>query len=431
MSTENRAVAETPDHAPEAGTRWFGLWDAFFAVSYAVTTVLLFTSAGEQVHRAVAMAALTLAVPWYAAMGRDAMLRQVGEDHGRRSVVFSVGLFLLFSVAVVFDLASSFALFAVVPMLMMSLSTSPAIAVVTLANLMPVIVVWLRGGTLDRDIAAVLPTSLLGIALSVMLGLWITRVTRQSRERGTLIDELRRNRERVARLSREAGVAAERERLAREIHDTLAQGLTSIISLVQAAEAGFATDPEVARSHLGLAGQVARESLAEAREFVTALTPPVLKESSLVQAARRQAEGLVAQTGMRAEVVVNGNERELPMAVSVVLLRSLQEAVANIRKHAPKARSAEVRLLYGTDTVRLYVRDDGPGFEPGERTSGAKGGFGLPGMRTRAQEIGGDSTVDSAPGRGTTVEVTVPVPLEDTRAARTEDVEEAGEADEL
>lgn len=409
MSTETRAAeaAEGPEHASEAGTRWFGLWDAFFAVSYAVTTVMLFTSAGEQVHRAVAMAALTLAVPWYAALGRSAMLQQ-GQGHGQRSIVFSIGLFVLFAVAVVFDLAASFALFAVVPMLMMSLATSPAIAVVMLANLMPVMVVWLRGGALNRDILAVLPTSLLGIALSVMLGLWITRVTRQSREQAGLIEELHRNREHVARLSREAGVAAERERLAREIHDTLAQGLTSIIGLVEAAETDFTADPDLARSHLGLAGRVARESLAEAREFVTELTPPALRESSLVQAARRQAEGLTAQTGMRADVTVEGDERELPMALSVVLLRSLQEAVANIRKHAGKAGAAEIRLVYGRDTVRLVVRDDGPGFAVTEDQQG----FGLRGMQTRAQDISGAATVVSSPGRGTTIEVTVPVPAD-------------------
>ncbi|GAA2641898.1 MULTISPECIES: sensor histidine kinase [Streptomyces] len=407
MSTEHRAERATdgPDHAPEAETRWFGLWDALFAVSYAVTTMLLFTSAGEQVHRAVAMAALTVAVPWYAALGRSTMIHE-SQGNDRRRIVFSVGLFVLFAVAVIFDLAASFALFAVVPMLMMSLTTSPAIAVVTLANLTPVIVVWLRGGTLSRDILAVLPTSLLGIALSVMLGLWITRVTRQSRGRAALIEELHRNREKVARLSRKAGVSAERERLAREIHDTLAQGLTSIISLVQAAETDFTADPQLARSHLALAGRVARESLAEAREFVTELTPPALQESSLVQATRRQAEGLTAQTGMRAHVTVEGDERELPMAVSVVLLRSLQEAIANIRKHAGEARTAEIRLVYRRDTVRLLVRDDGPGFT----VTGDQRGNGLRGMQTRAHEISGVATVVSSPGQGTTIEVTVPVP---------------------
>ncbi|MFE3644143.1 sensor histidine kinase [Streptomyces sp. NPDC059169] len=409
MSTEAPAgnAVDALQHPPEAVTPWFGMWDAFFAMSYVVITVLLFASAGEQVHRVVAMVALTLAVPWYAALGRGAML-QPGRVPGRRPFVFCVGLFLLFTLAVFFDLAASFALFAVVPMLMMSLATAPAIAVGMLANLMPVIVVWIDRGTLDRAVLAVLPTSLLGIALSVLLGLWITRVMRQSHERAAMIAELRRSREHAARLSREAGVSAERERLAREIHDTLAQGLTSIISLVEAAETDFAADPQLARTHLGLAGRVARDSLAEAREFVAGLTPPALRESSLLQAVRRQAEGLTEQTGMRVDVTAEGDERALPMVVSVVLLRSLQEAVANVRKHAGSARAVRVRLVYGADTVRLVVRDDGPGFAVRDGWRG----FGLRGMQTRAREIGGKATVDSSPGKGTTVAVAVPLTRE-------------------
>ncbi|WP_219825999.1 sensor histidine kinase [Nonomuraea typhae] len=381
----------------EAGTRWFGLWDVYFAVSYAVTTALLFTSVSEPMYRFVALAALTTAIPWYAAVGRAGMT----QPRGRRGAVFSAGLFALFAVAVVADLRASFALFAVVPMLMMSLRTPPGIALASVANLLPVIVVWWYGGA----VMTVLPTSLLGIALSVLLGLWITRVTQQSMARAELIEELRRNREQVAVLSRQAGVAAERERLAREIHDTIAQGLTSVISLVQAAEADLGGDPAVVRSHLSLAAAVARESLAEARGFVAELTPPALRESSLVQAARRQAASLAAQTGMRAGVVVEGAERELPMAAGVVLLRSLQESVANIRKHAAGARTAEILLGYGSGAVRLRVRDDGPGFDPGHDHQG----YGLRGMLTRAQEIGGVATAVSAPGQGTTIEVTVPV----------------------
>ncbi|GAA1904874.1 sensor histidine kinase [Streptantibioticus ferralitis] len=405
VNTQVNAVDQDEDQAPEAGNRWFGLWDGYFAISYAVTTVLLFTTNGDQVRRAVAIGALTLAVPWYAALGRSLMLHNtVHRSVSRRNIVFGVGLFLLFAVATTFDISGSFALFAVVPMLMMALSTSSAIAVVLLANLMPVTVVWLTGG----DIGSVLPTSLLGIALSVLLGLWIIRVVRQSRERGELIDELRRSREQLARLSHEAGISAERERLAREIHDTLAQGLTSIISLVQAAESEVTGAPELARQHLGLAGRVAKDSLVEAREFVAALTPPALRESSLVQAVRRQADGLVAETGLTVRCSVQGADRPLPMAVSVVLLRSVQEAFANVRKHARQARNVDVVLVYEEATVRLLVRDDGEGFQeqPVPRDGG---GFGLRGMQARAREINGAAAVRSRPGQGTTIEVTVPV----------------------
>jgi signal transduction histidine kinase len=404
VNSQVDAVEQNADEAPEAKTRWFALWDGYFAISYAVTTVLLFTTHGDQARRAIAIGALTLAVPWYAALGRGLMLHNtVHRTVSRRNIVFGLGLFALFAVATVFDISGSFALFAVVPMLMMALPTTSAIAVVLLASLMPVTVVWLTGG----DIGTVLPISLLGIALSVLLGLWITRVVRQSRERAELIDELRRSREQLARLSHEAGISAERERLAREIHDTLAQGLTSIISLVQAAESEVTYAPQLALQHLGLAGRVAKDSLAEARDFVAALTPPALRESSLVQAVRRQAEGLEAEAGLTVRCSVRGADRPLPMAVSVVLLRSVQEAFANVRKHAKQARNVDVVLVFEEASVRLLVRDDGQGFEdlPVARDGG---GFGLRGMQARAREINGVATVSSRPGQGTTIEVTVP-----------------------
>ncbi|GLW02311.1 sensor histidine kinase [Streptomyces lavendulae] len=411
--TQEEVPWKGPGRGLDSGGRWFGLWDGYFAVSYLVTVVLLFASGEDQVHRALAIGALTLIVPWYAGLGRRPM---IDRTKGRRNLVFSAGLFLLFATSSTLDLGGSFALFAVVPMLMMSLPMPPAIVLVVLANLWPVTVVWLRGGEFDPHILSVLPISLLGIALSVLLGLWITRVVQQSSERAEMIDELRRSREREAHLSHQAGISAERERLAREIHDTLAQSLTSIISLVQAAESEVVDNPARAHERLGLAGRVARDSLAEARGFVSKLTPPALRESSLVQAVRRQADLLREETGLVVRCTAGGEEQPLPMVVSVVLLRAAQEAFANVRKHARDAREVEVRVAYAPGEVRLVVRDDGAGFavdacrDAGPEEAGDdahSGGFGLLGMRARVAEIGGTVRVESGPGEGTTVEVTV------------------------
>ncbi|MEU5425251.1 sensor histidine kinase [Streptomyces olivoreticuli] len=385
-------------YGPESGTRWFGLWDGFFAVSYFVSATLLFISGAH----ALAIGALTLMVPWYAGFGRPLM---VSGTSGPRNLVFVGVLLLLFAVTTAFSLSGAFAMFAVVPMLIMSVSMPRAIAMVVAANLWCVAVVWFRGESLGLSVLQVLPIALLSIALSTLLGLWIQRVLRQSEERGSLIEDLQRSRERVARLSHEAGIAAERERLAREIHDTIAQGLTSIISLVQTVEAELDDSPALARTHLSLAGRVAKESLAEARDFVTALTPPALRGSSLVQAVRRQTDGLVAEAGLDARCTVQGTERPLPMAVSVVLLRSVQEAIANVRKHATRARTVEVLVAYEEETVRVVVRDDGQGFTPDD----SQEGYGLRGMQARAAEINGSATVSSLPGQGTTIEVTAPL----------------------
>ncbi len=408
--------ARTP-HPEEAGTGWLAPWDGLFAVSHLVTATLLLLASGDGPawHRFAGLGALTAIVPWYAFLGRPLMThgnrrsRLSRPAPGWRTVVFPLGLSLLFAVAGLFDLTSSFALFAVVPMLMMSTPLGPAVALSTLANLWPCAVVLLHGGAFDPDVLAMLPISLLGLALSVLLTLWITRVVQQSAERAALIDELRRSRAQVSRLSHEAGVAAERERLAREIHDTVAQGLTSVISLVQAADAEVAEHPELTREHLGLAAEVARESLSEARHFVTSLAPPSLQESSLLQAVRRQAQLLAAETGWDVRCTSEGADRPLPTAASVVLLRTAQEALANVRKHARTAHRVDVLVSYAEDSARITVRDDGRGFTPADAHTGSGSGHGLPGMRARAEQIGGTATVDSRSGRGTTIEVTVPL----------------------
>lgn len=408
VSTQTEPEPVDPDEGRPAGpgNPWFALWDGYFAVCYVVTTVLLFAADAEQARRAMAVGALTLVVPWYAAVGRALMTGGEARcGHTPRNVVFVTGLLLLFTTASAFDPTASFALFAVVPMLLMTLPVPTAMVLLPLVNLLPTVTVWLNGG----DVAVVFPMSLLGITLSVFLGLWVNRVVRQSQERAALIEELHRSRERLAELSREAGVAAERERLAREIHDTVAQGLTSIISLLQAADAQLAQAPDQARSYLELAGRVAGDSLAEAREFVTVLTPAPLKESSLPQAVRRQADDLAAQTGLAAECAIEGDERPLPMPVNVVLLRAVQETVANVRKHAAGATRVDIVLRYGPDAVRLTVRDDGAGFDAERQREG----HGLPGMRSRVREIGGEAAVDSRPGYGTTVAITVPLDVPD------------------
>ncbi|MEU3987149.1 sensor histidine kinase [Streptomyces platensis] len=411
-------VTREARRAPDARVRWFGLWDSYFVICYLVTTGLVFTSAVPQTGRLIAIGALTLVVPWYAGIGRPLMLR---HERDRRNAVFACGLFGLFGLATAVDLTSAFALFALVPMLMMSLDTRPAVVAGVVGNLVPVTMLWLRGGATAPLMLFVLLASLLGIALSVLLGLWIKRVVRQNKEHAELIEELRQNREQVARLSHQAGISAERERLAREIHDTLAQSLTSIISLVEAADAEVEGAPAVARKHLALVGRMAKESLAEARSFVADRTPASLRESSLAQALRRQADGLAAQTGLLARFAVEGDERPLPMAVNVVLLRAAQEAGTNVRKHAD-ARAVDLVLRYGDSHVGLHVTDDGLGFDAAEAERGAAegaqdgpgggdgdSGFGLRGMAARLAEIGGAMSVVSAPGAGTVVEVTVPL----------------------
>jgi signal transduction histidine kinase len=238
---------------------------------------------------------------------------------------------------------------------------------------------------------------------TIAFGGYIGRIITESGERASLIAQLEATRAELADVSREAGVMAERQRLAGEIHDTLAQGFSSILMLIQAAEAQLELSPATARRQLGLAAQTARENLAEARTLVGGLASAQLQAGTLEDALRRITERAGAELGVEASFATEGASRRLAAATEVVLLRTGQEALANVRKHAAPGKVA-VCLRYRSDSVVLEVVDDGTGFDPAL----VDGGYGLRGMRTRVDEAGGTITVRSARGEGTSVLVEVP-----------------------
>ncbi|MBE1876084.1 sensor histidine kinase [Myceligenerans sp. TRM 65318] len=210
--------------------------------------------------------------------------------------------------------------------------------------------------------------------------------------------------------AREAGGADERRRLAGEIHDTLAQGLTGIVTQVQAAQRVW-EDPGRARPHVDRALALARESLGEARRSVQALHPAELVESRLPEALMSLTDRWSADHDLPAAFEVTGTPVMLPPSAEIALFRTAQESLTNVARHARAARVG-VTLSYTEDTVLLDVRDDGTGFrnadtarpaEPGEA-----GGFGLAGMRRRLAGVGGSLTVETAPGEGTAVSAAVP-----------------------
>lgn len=257
------------------------------------------------------------------------------------------------------------------------------------------------GWTLEvaRD---VVPQFAVALGFSLLLGFWVARIIDQSKERAALIVELEAAREELARTENARGVLAERERMAREIHDTLAQGFTSIVMLAQGAAARLPQDTDGAAQRLATIEDVARSNLAEARALVAALAPVDLDGTTLADAVRRVAARFAEQTGIAVEVEVPDAVRNLSRDQEVVVLRAAQEALANVRRHAG-ARRVVVRLQPDDGQVRLEVGDDGVGFDPLQRE-----GFGLAGMRGRVGEVGGDVAVASAPGGGTRVVVRVP-----------------------
>ncbi|MEU0956067.1 sensor histidine kinase [Streptomyces niveus] len=207
--------------------------------------------------------------------------------------------------------------------------------------------------------------------------------------------------------AREAGVADERRRLAAEIHDTIAQGLTGIIAQLQVVTA--TSDPELAREHLNRAAALARHSLGEARRSVQNLGPTALDHDTLAEALKKTVAEWSDRTGVRARFTVTGTEEPLHDEVAATLLRIAQEALANTARHAAAGR-AGVTLSYMGDEITLDVRDDGRGFDPLVlRPRSGSNGFGLDGMRARAERIAGAVTVESEEGGGTAVSARVPL----------------------
>ncbi|MEV4432287.1 sensor histidine kinase [Streptomyces sp. NPDC049585] len=241
-----------------------------------------------------------------------------------------------------------------------------------------------------------------GAAVAILTGYGYAVLYRESRRRQRLIDDLVRTRDELAAAQREAGRLAERQRLAREIHDTLAQGLSSIVLLARAAETA---GPQGALERVREIGRTAADNLDEARRFVAALTPAALEDAPLPEALRR----VTARTVPGAVFRLDGEPYPLPVETEVALLRLTQEALANVARHA-RAEHAAVTLAYLDGEVALDVYDDGTGFAPGDVPAGGRRTFGLHGMRERIAELGGTLSVESAPGEGTAIAATVPAP---------------------
>jgi signal transduction histidine kinase len=397
LATPVLAVTAGParQHAWQGGLR---RWDTYSAIILAATLVIV-TVAEPPRQAAISAAALAAMVPWYILVGRPAM---TGQDRPWRAAVYLAGLFALLLAAEASGGIVTFILLALCPQCFMSLPLGWAAAAATALNCTPLLA-GLAHGQHGSQLAVTAAISAAAAAFSVTFGSWIVRIIGQSAERASLIEQLESTRAELAAAHHDAGMAAERQRLSAEIHDTIAQGFASLVMLLQAAEASLRADPDGAAHHLRLAIQTARENLAEARALVAGLSPAQLDGGTLHDALRRVAGQLRSQAGIAADLEITGTVRPLATSAEVVLLRVCQEALANVRKHAGASR-AGVRLAYQADAVELEVSDDGTGFDPDAVCSG----YGLSGMRARVAEAGGALIVRSAPRAGTSVRVTVP-----------------------
>jgi len=247
----------------------------------------------------------------------------------------------------------------------------------------------------------------LSLIFSLALGLWITSISDKSAERKLLIDKLEATQEQLASLSRDAGAASERERLAREIHDTIAQDLTGLVLTAQRGLRELKDGNTAAvEKQLGVLEENARNALTETRALVASGAAVGVDGGGLATALRRLAERFERETGIAVTVQAD-DTATLDRDREVVLLRCAQEALANVRKHS-SANAAALTLAVQNDEIVLSIADDGTGFDP----AAVSGGFGLAGLRKRLTLVRGNLAVTAAPGTGTTVVATLPAALE-------------------
>ncbi|MFI9561196.1 sensor histidine kinase [Nonomuraea endophytica] len=270
-----------------------------------------------------------------------------------------------------------------------ALSTAAAVATVA-------------GGALSREFSTGnVVFTCIGYVAGVLVGLLMHRFVQQSDERARRLSaQLAQTQGRLAEANRREGAAQERDRLAREIHDTLAQGFASIVVLAEAARTGLASDPTRSTQQLLSIENTARENLAEARVLVGSAPQSGIVSGSVADTLRRTLDSFAEDTGLRVEA-------DLPdiacdQQTRIALLRCTQESLANIRKHAA-ASTVGVVLSRDPYGIELEITDDGRGFVVGEYQ-----GFGLYGMRRRLAELGGELTVTSSVGDGTRVLAVIP-----------------------
>lgn len=254
-----------------------------------------------------------------------------------------------------------------------------------------------------------------GLAFAIAFGLWMAGVVEYGQERARLVGELTAAQAEVEALSRDRGAAMERERLARDVHDTLAQTLAGLAILSERAGRQLGEGrADAAADSIATVEKLSRDALDEARAIVSRMAA-VPSDAALGDAVDRLVGRFRAEAGLTIDLDLQlDSAGVLPRESQLVLLRCLQESLANVRKHAAATR-VDVRVSAGTDgAAQLAVADDGRGFDPGSR----RDGFGLDGMAERVALAGGDLEVSSRPGGGTTLIVRLPATTEGQVLAR-------------
>lgn len=321
----------------------------------------------------------------------------------RRALVGALWIVALTTVWVALLVLVPEAAYLVFPLFFLYLHVLPRIVgpvAVVVATAIAIVALGVHGGFTVGGVIG----PLVGSGVALLIGLGYRALAREAVEREALVAELLATRDLLAATERQQGVLTERARLAREIHDTVAQGLSSIQMLLHAAEAADGERPGI--DHIRLARSTAADGLADTRRFIRELAPPSL-DAGLAAALGRLSQQW-RRDGLRIEVSVPTGGADLTMDVQTALLRIAQGAVANVAQHAG-ATTVDIGLTLSPTEATLVVHDDGVGFDRDRvgLDTATSDSFGLRAMAERVEQLGGGLTVDSAPGRGTTVTAVV------------------------
>ena len=353
--------------------------------------------AADALARSVGNAAMVVTLSVLTAATYGAGVYLLGE-HAPRSVIL-VGLAVLSAEWIAVFVLTPTAAFIAFPLFFLYLHTLPwrwgVAAVAASTGVVVVLYGWHQGANIGAVIGPVV-----GAAVAVAFVAGFRTLQREVAHRQTLIDELVATRDELAHHEHEAGALAERTRLGREIHDTVAQGLSSIQMLLHAAERADPTGEGI--EHVRLARQTAAENLAETRRFIEARSPTALQNETLARALQRLSTA--TDESPRVDVTIDGDPFELPMPIETALLRVAQEGLTNVRRHAHASRAA-VTLSHMGDAVSLDIVDDGRGFDAAEVAARTERPFGIVGMRARVEELGGTFAIESGAGEGTAIAV--------------------------
>jgi signal transduction histidine kinase len=414
--------AQVGSHHQPLVQRWMLFWHSAFYISLIVATGLAFTFGASSWQQSLVLGALSLVLgTWYI----GCLLKPM--EYWRARVPLTWGYLLIgwiiWTGLITLNPIYLFILFTLYPQLFVFLRFPWYLVG---ACILFGITLWSQvTGQGDRTVGVII---LLSWPVSVGLGLFIDALVRQGRERARLIQELQTTRQQLALAARQTGIMQERQRLARDIHDTFTQGLSSIVMQIEAMEATLSPDDTQGRQRLSQLRRIARENLAEARRLLWALQPEVPERASLPEMLPPLAHRWAEESGISVEVTITGQATSLRPEIEVTLLRATQEALANIRKHA-QAKSVVLTLSYMEDIVALDIQDDGIGFDPyglpAPLLGETSGRFGLKALRERIEQLEGTFTLESTPGSGTTIAVALPAVEASTQPGRLH-VEEQG-----